>query len=88
LDLSTDCSVRCNLAEITINKKHKKNKRFNWLIKCMFVSYDVVFFVQLLREFHETNGKKKFNKSIFWLVKKIYLILKCNKNKSRIPFLT
>jgi len=32
----------------------------------MFVSDDVVYFVQLLREFHETNGKtKKNNKSIF-----------------------
>jgi len=29
LDLSTDFSVGCYLAEITINKKHKKNKRFN-----------------------------------------------------------
>jgi hypothetical protein len=25
----------------------------------MFVRDDVVFFVQLLREFHETNGKAK-----------------------------
>jgi len=31
----------------------------------MFVSYDVVFFVQLLREFHETNGKKNLIRVYF-----------------------